>query len=283
MEPHPLPPTALVTGGGDGIGRAICIALAERGCECITVLDLDLAAAQRTAALCGSSGSVLPLSCDVTDESALEGAFRAHSARWGYRPMLCVANAGVAESKAGWRTAVQVNMFGAIATAHLALAHMRKPGCGGGAIVCLGSMGGVLPMADQPVYAATKAGVLHFVRSLAESLQLDGESPDVVRVCALAPAIVETQLAADQRAATNAERAAAADAMLAERGGLIPPSRIAEACVRLAVTRGGNGGVLRVFQDGTLKFHAQPGYPWSPTPPASLAELPASLRRASRL
>lgn len=200
--------------------------------------------------------------------------------------MLCVANAGVAESKAGWRAAVGVNLFGAIATAHLALAHMRKPGAAGGAIVCLGSMGGVLPMADQPVYAATKAGVLHFVRSLAESLQNDSESPDVVRVCALAPAIVETQLAADQRAATSSERAAAADAMLAERGGLIAPARIAEACLRLATTRGGNGAVLRVFQDGAFKFHAQTGYPWSPTPPASLAELPAparSFRRASRL
>ena len=73
--------------------------------------------------------------------------------------------------------------------------------------------------------------------------------------------------------------------MLQQRGGPLPPSAVAEACVRLAATRGRNGQVLRVFQDGTLRF-LTPGkearYPWSPLPPAEgLADVPPPL--ASKL
>ena len=132
-------------------------------------------------------------------------------------------------------------------------------------------------MADQPVYAASKAGVLHYVRSLAEMLALDGES-DAISVCALAPAAVATALVSEQSRQTRPERAAAQEALIRAKGGLLSTARIADAALRLIVTRGCNGTVLRVFQDGALRFH-EPGsaqrYPWSPMPPAEgLAELP---------
>ena len=291
-----LPPSALVTGGGDGIGRAICIALSARGVA-VTVADLNLAAAEETAALC-LGGGALAVRCDVADEATLTAAFDAHDARWAdvAGEMLCICNAGVAEGR-DWRLAAQVNLVGVIATTRLALARMRQPapaqgssygggGARGGVVLCVGSLGGLLPMADQPVYAATKAGVLHYVRSLAEMLALDGES-DSIRVCALAPAGVATALVAEQTKQTRPERAAAQEALIRAKGGLLPATRIADAALRLVATRGCNGTVLRVFQDGVLRFlepSSAQRYPWSPMPPVEgLAELPPARRPTSRL
>ena len=261
--------SALVTGGGEGIGRATCLLLSQHGVP-VTVVEISGEAAAATAAAC--EGEALAVACDCTDEKALASAFKAHVARWGTLD-LCVPNAGVAEGR-GWRGCVSLNLTALISTVRLALGEMR----GRGTIVCVGSMGGLLPMADQPVYAATKAAVLHYVRSLAERLRLDGEM-DGVSVSAIAPAIVETALAAEQRRLMEPLRVASADELLAQQGGALQPAAIAEAIVRLALTPNSNGAILRVFQAGVLKFVQHPPaarYPTSPEPPARLAAMPSS-------
>lgn len=285
VRSEPLPRSALVTGGGGGIGRAVCLLLCKCGVR-VTVADRDGAAAARTVDLCGGAQHALASCCDVTERAELRGAFDAHATRWG--PLdLCVCNAGVAENK-GARLCVELNVSALVSTVELALERMRAQRERGGAaaapcrIICIGSMGGILPMADQPVYAATKAAVLHYVRSLGEALELDGEAPGIV-VAAIAPAVVATALAEQQARATPPSRKAALEALLSGTG-FLPPEAIAAAVVRLAVTAGANGSLLRIFQDGRLRFLApQPStrYAWSPAPPEALAELPRA--PASRL
>jgi hypothetical protein len=285
----PLPRSALVTGGGDGIGRAICVLLARCG-VCVTVLDLKGDSAARTVEQCGTTSrtSALALECDVTNHDALAKAFEAHVARWGSID-LCVCNAGVAESR-GWRLAIELNVTSLVDCVTLALGHMREQERRAAAasccrIVCVGSMGGILPMADQPVYAATKAGVLHYVRSVAEVLQLDGEAGGEaggrrgggILISAIAPAIVDTALAAEQMRVTEPARKAMGEQLLQGQGGALAPAAIAEAVLRLVTTPAHNGAILRIFQRGQLKFlthSAAAKYAWSPRPPESLAPLP---------
>jgi NAD(P)-dependent dehydrogenase (short-subunit alcohol dehydrogenase family) len=267
-----LPRTAFVTGGGDGIGRALCVTLALRGVS-VTVVDINATAAEQTVRSCGGSANALAVTCDVTDDAALQRAFGKHIERW--RTLgLCVCNAGVAEGT-DWRAAVAINVVSALATAKLALSTMRSAG-GGGVVVFVASMGGILPMADQPVYSATKAAVLHFTRSMGEVLELDGEA-DRFSVCAVAPAIVRTGLAAEQARVAQPARRALLERLLDEKGGVLMPDTVAHAVARLAATPGRNGSILRIFQNGTLRFLAPAAsarYPWTPAPPASLAELP---------
>ena len=94
-------------------------------------------------------------------------------------------------------------------------------------------------------------------------------------------------LVAEQTQQTRPEHAAAQEALIRAKGGLLPAAHIADAALRLVATRGCNGTVLRVFQDGALRFlepSSAQRYPWSPMPPVEgLAELSPVRRPASRL
>src|SRR5262249_45561239 len=72
--------TAIVTGGGGGIGRATCMAFAAAGAK-VACLDIDLAAAKKTAAACGAAA--LALRCDVSSEAETRSVTAAIVAKFG--------------------------------------------------------------------------------------------------------------------------------------------------------------------------------------------------------
>lgn len=180
---------ALVTGGASGIGAAACRLLASEGAR-VVVADLDADAARRVAAEVGGSA----VGCDVTDPAASEAAV-AHAQDEHGGLDVVLLNAGVAGGFATWddldleryRQMTAVNVDGVVFGLRAALPALRRRG--GGSIVVTASLAGLAPAPATPVYALSKAAVVHLVRSMAPPLGLEG-----VRLTALCPGFVQTPL-----------------------------------------------------------------------------------------
>jgi len=181
--------TAVVTGGGRGIGLACCRALAEAGAA-VVVADVDAATAE-------SGRDALRLAAlDVTRPDAVsalaEELNRRHSA-----VDILVCNAGIARSDVPaeevadehWLNVIDVNLNGVFWCCRAFGRRMLERGRG--AIVNIGSMSGFIVNKPQPqaYYNASKAGVHHLTKSLAAEWAARG-----VRVNAVAPTYIETPL-----------------------------------------------------------------------------------------
>lgn len=184
--------TALVTGGGRGIGEAICRTFAAQGAR-VAVADIDRAGAESTLGdLPGDEG--LAIEMDVASTSSVrKGVERAINC-FGQIDIL-VNNAGVVTyttvddcSEEVWDRIFAVNLKGTFFCAQAVVAHMKARGSG--AIINMTSLaaknGG---LAAGPPYAAAKAGVLTLTITLARAL-----APHGIRVNGIAPGIIDTQM-----------------------------------------------------------------------------------------
>lgn len=182
---------ALVTGGGAGIGRAVCLGLARAGAS-VAVMDLSAAAAEAVAEEVRALGRQgLALAASVADGAEVEGAVAEAARAFGGLDIL-VNNAGYARpsktvmeiAEAQWDQVLAVNLKGPFLLAKAALPHMGS----GGRIINISSLAGrstsVLMGAD---YTASKAGLLGFTRHLAREL-----APRGILVNAVCPGTVET-------------------------------------------------------------------------------------------
>ena len=175
--------TAVVTGGGSGIGRGAVHALAQAGAH-VVVADFDEALGAETAAEVTGTGVVI----DVTDEDAVVELFAGLD-----RCDVLVTAAGrslrapsLETTMEDWQAVVDVNMTATFLCAREAA---RKMGDRGGSIVAVASImghvgGAVFP---NPAYHASKGGVVNLVRALAVEW-----APVQIRVNAVAPTFVET-------------------------------------------------------------------------------------------
>jgi NAD(P)-dependent dehydrogenase (short-subunit alcohol dehydrogenase family) len=196
-RPGPSPPPrklaelegarALVTGGGSGIGRATCRALAQQGAA-VAVLDLEKDRAEEVAAEVAG----LALNADVTRADALEGAVDQAARHLGGLSIV-VANAGWSTmqgladwSPEQWDQIVGVNLTGVWNTMRAGIRHLLDGG--GGSIVNTASISGTRPSAGETPYAAAKAGVVALTASAAL------EYAPTVRVNAVAPGMIRTAL-----------------------------------------------------------------------------------------
>lgn len=182
---------ALVTGAGGGIGRSICFELAADGWA---VAACDLGGAEGTAELIRQGGGeAISLSFDVRDAEAGREAHARSEAELG--PVgAVVANAAIVDriapaerlSEESWRGELDVNLTGAFLSLQPAIAGMRERGHG--RIVAVSSTAATNGLAGQAAYAASKAGLLGLVRTLALELAADG-----VTVNAVLPGMVATE------------------------------------------------------------------------------------------
>lgn len=216
---------AIVTGGGSGIGRATALALAAAG-TAVLIVDLNPAGAGTTAAaIRAAGGRAETLVRDVTDDGALLEMF-ARAERFGGGLDILFNNAGVATglpafpavAEQRWRQALALNLDAVIRATQLAIPLLQRRG--GGAIVNTSSMAGITGLDIDPVYAAAKAGVLAFTRSLAWL-----RTSDHIRVSCICPGVVETPFV---RAAEDPRLTA-----LAQRYPTLPPEEIAAAVLGL--------------------------------------------------
>jgi NAD(P)-dependent dehydrogenase (short-subunit alcohol dehydrogenase family) len=223
---------ALVTGGGNGIGRAAALLLAAAGAT-VAVLDKDGGEAAAVAAeIAAGGGTAAAYAVDVTDEDGLTAAFEDFAQKSGRLDIL-VNNAGMAIRAPAtalkledWNKVVAVNLTGMFLCARLAARHMQRFGTGG-AIVntasIMGLSGGLYP---NVAYQTTKGGVVNMTRALA--LEWAG---DRIRVNAVAPTYVNTQFIA--ALTSNAEVLATIKAAT-PMGRLAEPDEIAAAILFLA-------------------------------------------------
>lgn len=249
-------PTAIVTGAGSGIGRAIAMRLAADGMA-VLCADIDGASAASVAAELAAAGHrAQAVAADVTDEAAVEDMARA-ALDWTGRIDVTAANAGamvegdiLSLSLADWTRALTVNATGAFLTARAVLPAMVAGG--GGALVFTASTVGLCGMKGVAAYSAAKGAVVALTRQLAADFASRG-----VRVNAVAPGAVRTPLSESQFRA-RARDEAHFEALLEQVIARYPLSRfgraeeIAEAVLFLATARGGwiTGQILPV--DGGL-------------------------------
>jgi NAD(P)-dependent dehydrogenase (short-subunit alcohol dehydrogenase family) len=172
---------ALVTGGAQGIGRAIVQAFADNGAH-VVIVDLDAEAGERAAREVVEAGrACLALAGDVADVAQMEQVVEQVMGRLG-RINILVNNAGINTrsdrvpiheySLEDWHAILQVDLTGVFVTSRAAIpAMLKNPG---GRIVNISSIAGLVPLRLQSAYVAAKAGVANLTRSMALELGPQG-------------------------------------------------------------------------------------------------------------
>ena len=164
--------SAVVTGAGQGLGRAYAVALAQAGAS-IVVNDLDARAAEETAALAGPRAIVV--AGDVGDRAVADALVAKAVEKFG-RLDAMVTNAGVLRDAVLWKMTdedfdlvVRTHLRGTFLCARAAAVRMREQGQGG-RLILVGSPAGQYGNFGQTNYGAAKAGVVGFVRTWALEL-----------------------------------------------------------------------------------------------------------------
>jgi NAD(P)-dependent dehydrogenase (short-subunit alcohol dehydrogenase family) len=187
------PGWAVVTGGGSGIGRSVCLELA-RDHPGIAVLDRNETAARQTAELVSEEAGVaaLAIQVDVTDHADVE---RAVMAVPGETIASLVNCAGVREIRPfgqltpdEYARVLAVNLAGPFHCIKAVYDRLLKPG---GSVVTLSSVSGMMGVPERAAYCSSKHGVIGLTRALAHEL---GEAG--IRINAVCPGVVETPMTA---------------------------------------------------------------------------------------
>ena len=178
--------TVLVTGGNRGIGLACARAFAEQGDRVAVTCRGDAPAEVLEAGL-------LPVACDITDADQVEAAFARVEEELGAVEVL-VSNAGITRDSLVLRMSdddftdvLEANLTGGFRVARRAVKGMMRARWG--RIVFVSSIAGRIGQAGQANYAASKAGVIGFTKSVAREL-----APRGVRCNAIAPGFIRTDM-----------------------------------------------------------------------------------------
>lgn len=181
---------AVVTGGGSGIGRAICERFAAEGAS-VVVAELNPASGAETAdRIRSNKGRARFVETNIADEESIRSCMSAAVAEFGALHLL-VNNAAafvirdVTATAQDWEIMLNTNVRGSAYCVKYAVPHMKK--AGGGSIVNLGSISSVLGQASMITYNTTKGAILTMTRCLALDL-----GPHHIRVNCLCPGNIKT-------------------------------------------------------------------------------------------
>jgi 3-oxoacyl-[acyl-carrier protein] reductase len=196
---------AMITGASRGIGRAIALRLARAGAAvAVTYATQDAAAAETVAAVEEAGGTAVAFRFDVADADAVAGGVDAVVERFGRLDIL-VNNAGMAADglvlrykEADWQRVLGTNLTGVFLCTKAALRPMVRARYG--RIVSMTSVVAQMGNAGQAAYAAAKAGVVGFTRSVAREVASRG-----ITANAVSPGLIDTAMTATL---TDPQRAA---------------------------------------------------------------------------
>ena len=232
--------TAVVTGGGRGIGATIATGLAQAGATVVVTGRSSDALEATAAAITGRGGTAHAVAADVTSEQDLKRLV-AQVTDLGLDVDVLVNNSGVAGPSAplwqvspeAWDEAFAVNVRGVFLACRAFLPSMLARGLG--SIVTIGSMTAKRPLVGRTTYAATKSALIGFTRTLAHEV-----GPQGVRVNLVSPGPVAGEriervfrmLAEHEQITTEEARRRFTDPSALKR--LIPPDDVTGAVVYLA-------------------------------------------------
>ena len=189
--------TALVTGGGRGIGRAIAIALAEAGAQVVVNYANSASAADAVVEqITAAGGSAYALKANVSIEAEVDGLIKTVLERSGRLDVL-VNNAGITRDGLlmrmktdDWQSVIDLNLSGVFLCTRAVARPMLKQKSG--RIINITSVVGLMGNAGQANYAAAKAGVIGLTKSTAKELASRG-----ITVNAVAPGFIATDMTKD--------------------------------------------------------------------------------------
>ena len=186
---------AVVTGAGRGIGRAVAIAYARMGADVVCVSRTEKNSAKAAAEVEALGRQAWPLAVDVSDTAAVDAAAKGILESAG-RVDILVNNAGVTRdnllmrmSEEEWDTVLNTNLKGAFNFTRAFTRPFIKQRSG--RIINIASVIGLIGNAGQSNYAASKAALIGFTKSVAREL-----APRGITVNAIAPGFIETDMTA---------------------------------------------------------------------------------------
>jgi 3-oxoacyl-[acyl-carrier protein] reductase len=188
---------AVVTGASRGIGRAIALELAEQGAQVMVNYHRSAAAADEVvAAVADAGGQATAIQADVSDFDQAQALVKSALDTYGGLDIL-VNNAGVTRDQVlmmmkeeDWDTVINVNLKSLFNTCKAATRKMLRQRSG--RIINITSVVGIAGQGGQSNYAAAKAGIIGFTKSLAKEL-----GPRGITVNAIAPGLIPTDLTRD--------------------------------------------------------------------------------------
>jgi acetoacetyl-CoA reductase/3-oxoacyl-[acyl-carrier protein] reductase len=189
-----LQKTAIITGGGRGIGRAITLALAQKKFKVVVTYVTGRDCCEQTAIDVGELGcEALVVQADVTKRESVRQLISTATEKFGRIDVL-VNNAGILQQKPfdtisdeDWDTMLATNLKSVFLCSQETMPVMVRQG--GGSIINISSSGGQLGGMLAVHYAVSKAGVISLTRSLARV-----GAPDAIRVNCVAPGLIETEM-----------------------------------------------------------------------------------------
>lgn len=248
--------TALITGGGRGIGRAIALEFASHGAR-IAVAARTAEQVEQVASEIGNDA--IALVCDVSDSESVTRMFSAMRERLGDADIL-VNNAGIAESATAvnttdelWNRHLSINLSGTFYCTRAALPAMLKKGWG--RVINIASIAGKTGAPYVVAYTASKHGVIGLTRTIALEVATKG-----VTVNAICPGYVDTDMVSrgieqiTQKTGRTSEEALDSLKKMSPQNRLVTPEEVAAVALLLASDegRGINGQGINVDGGGVL-------------------------------
>lgn len=240
---------AIVTGGGRGIGRAICKKFAQEGAA-VWVADLRLESAISCAeSICAEGGNANPIQVDVADDASVRAMVEQIAVQESGGIDVLVNNAGIGMVKTlfdttveDWDRVMAINVRGIFLCCKHVVPYMLS--AGRGTIINMGSCTGQIGAPLQAAYCAAKGAVNQFTKSLALEL-----GPRNIRICAVAPGVADTDMIkSHQQEYGKFDFDMLASVEERQLGGLLRPEDIANMVAFLASEegRGVHGSVVPV-------------------------------------
>ncbi|MBI5603103.1 MAG: glucose 1-dehydrogenase [Deltaproteobacteria bacterium] len=252
--------TAIVTGGGSGIGASIAQGLGAAGAKVVVNYSRTNAGAEEVVQnIVDQGGKALAFKADVSREEEVQALFKTAIQEFGTVDIL-VSNAGIQKDAPflemlldDWLQVLNINLTGAFLCAREAAREFRRRGVvpersrSAGKIIFISSVHEVIPWSRHVNYAASKGGIMLFMKSLAQEL-----APYKIRVNSIAPGAIRTRI---NRGAWETPEAEANLLKLIPYGRVGDPVDIANAAVWLASDESDYVHGTTLFVDGGMTLY----------------------------